>query len=340
MPLRRAELPHLLRGVAACPSPKRFIYVKVFNVSLKNYKGVIMARARKVLPQTRQINFEQLFAGRDWASSLRGHISSPDGLKQFEAFVRSKAFMDAMRLASLTPEGRKNIVAALQDKDLRGAMLKNFDSHTVRWAIGDLFNSPQGKLIMGELLFSKGLPSFSSLAAVRDIVRAMVTTKLEKKEIMRDFNHFKIPEQTIKAKPEDTAWFKKAMSSDANTKSFLSEIRSGEGIVRMMNFLRTQKAREVFDDVLSTPEGRKRVARLLTSLQGQVILKMAMKTPEGMNMVGFLWNMQNGKDMIKGQMLNPAGLRTIHLIIGFQQEFNQEQQRRQNILGTKLQRGR
>jgi hypothetical protein len=296
-----------------------------------------MARART---REQQMDFRQLFTSPDWASTLRAHISTPEGMRQFNAFVRSDAFMEAMRNASLTPEGQRNIVAALQEESTRGALLRNFDSYRVRWAIGDLFNSPQGRQIMNQLLFSDGLPSLSSLAAVRDIVRTMVTTTLPESEIIRDFNHFRIPEQTIHATDGDLRWFRDAISTDARTESFLRELGTGQGISRVVNLLRTQEARGLFNDIMRTRGGRQRIARLLGSLEGLVALRVAMKTPEGMNMVGFLWNMPNGKQMIRDGMLNIRGMNALYQIFRFQQDFHAEQERRQGIMGTRPRRGR
>jgi len=272
------------------------------------------------------VDFKQLFTEKDWFSKLKKLVENPETRKQFVSFVRSEAFIGAMKQAVMTEDGRKSIVSALKDATVRTAMLSNFDSYTVRWAIGDLYNSPDGQKVMKELIRPSGAK------AVLDIVKAMTGTKLSIDEIRKDFGHYKKKEdEGIHARPERLQWLREGLSSDAKAKDFMRELETDEGKGKMVALLRSQEIRGAMDDMMSTKDGRRRLAEMLKSKAGLEILESAMRTPEGVNVVGYLWNMPNGKELLKENMINPSGIRALYKIFGYQGRFNEMEEKLKKV---------
>lgn len=261
-------------------------------------------------------DFTKLFEGKDWYGKLKRLTPDPEEKKQFVAFVRSDNFLESMKKASKTEEGRENIVKALKDDEIRKILLSNFDSYTVRWAIGDLFNSPEGQQIMKMVAWPL---SIAGGKVVKDVVTAMTTTKLSEEEVMKDFNHYKKKEQEFHATQEDLEWFKKFISK--------AKFDSVEDMTKLFTILRTQEIREKLNEILKTENGKKQIADMLKSENGRVVLELLMKTPEGMNVVGYMWNMKNGKDMLKENMLDVEGLKTIYTILKCQMSYTDTEQK-------------
>jgi len=285
--------------------------------------------------QIQKIDFNKVFFQADWCPRLRELVKDPNKLAQFVSFVRSDAFIGAMQRTAKSSEGRKNIVEALKDETLRGILLSNFDSYTVRWAIGDLFNSIQGQLIMVDLVFRQFPPSRGSINAVTDIVKAMATTKLSKEEILRDYEHFKKKEnENLHASAQDLKWLRDGFSSNAKMARFLMEIYWGKGRRRLIQLLRTQEVRPALNEMLGTAAGRSRMATLIRSDIGLSILEELMKTPEGVNVVGYLWNF-NGKTMLFEHMVNLRGLGVMLQIMDYQQKYAEIEKRRGKIMGAR-----
>ncbi len=301
--------------------------------------------------QVRKTDFEKLFTQAGWCPQLKELIKDRNQLAQFVSFMRSEAFIEAMLKTSQTPEGRKNIVEALQDKELRRTMLRNFDSYTVRWAMGDLFNSPAGNLIMEDILFR--IPP--DIRPVFEILGTMITTEVPDKEAMGDFNRYKFKEnEDLHARREDLKWLEDKFSSDPNVNMFLLEMGEATGqwklfpplILetkeardafrgRVSNLLRTQEVRQTLNKIMRTEKGRERIAKALKNEAAFSVLKEAMRTPEGINLLGFLFNMSNGKKMLREQLLNLSGLIVLKDIMGAQQEYISLVNRRKGVLRAK-----
>jgi hypothetical protein len=248
-----------------------------------------------------------------------------------------------MKDTAKTPEGQMNIVLALRDDKLRRILLGNFDSHTVRWAIGDLFNSPAAEPIMKNLapeifvgfVTGKDTPGKK---VILEMIATMAFTDLKMEERMKDFNHYKKKEdENIHVNEEDMRLFRTSFSSEEKVEKFLEYISTPEGMTKIIPLLRTQKIRPELDLIMEKEEGRKMVAKMLMSDEGMAVLEEIMKTPEGVNLVGYLWNMPNGKKMIKENMLNFGGIKTLYKIMGFQQKFNAEEERVKKMMKSSVQ---
>jgi len=285
-----------------------------------------MAEPKPVL----QVDFGTLFTQKNWFFALKKVVETSELKQQFVAFVRSDAFMVSMKTAVKTEDGRKNIVLALKDDKIRSAMLDNFKYSSVRWAIGDLYNSPEGQKVMIELLRPSGAK------AVLDIIKAMTGTKLSMEETRKDFEHYKKKEdENIHARPERLQWLAEGLSSDAKAKEFMKVLMADEGKGRMIALLRTQDVRQAIDNMISTKDGRRRLAEMLKSKPGLEILDSVMKTPEGVNVVGYLWNMPNGKELLKENMMNPSGIKTMYKLFSFQERYNKmEKQMEEKLKGV------
>jgi hypothetical protein len=285
-----------------------------------------MAEPKPVL----QVDFGTLFLQKNWFFALKKVVETPELRQQFVTFLRSDAFITAMKQAAKTDDGRKNIVLALKDDKIRGVMLDNFKYSPVRWAIGDLYNSPEGQKVMKELIRPSGAQ------AVLDIVKAMTGTKLSMDETRKDFEHYKKKEdENIHARPERLQWLAEGLSSDAKAKEFMKELETDAGKGKMIALLRTREVRQAIDNMISTKDGRRRLAEMLKSKAGYEILDTAMRSPEGVNIVGYLWNMPNGKELLKENMMNPSGIKTMYKLFSFQERYNKlEKQMEEKLKGV------
>ena len=289
----------------------------------------------------KKMDFKEAFKKKNWYVELKRLIFpkgklDKDQLKQFVKFVRTDAFLKVMKEAAKTEDGRENLVKALKDDSLRKILLMNFDSHTVRWAIGDLFNSPDGQEVMKMLFVNKKevwgkeitYPDLGAAKIVKDIVNAMTTTELKETEIIKDFNHYKKKEKMLHASEEDLKKLEKALSSDKEMNKLLKDVSTKEGREWIIALLRTQEVRSFLNnDVLGDEDKRGRLAKLLKSEAGYGVLDELMNTAEGINVVGFLWNMPNGKKMLKENMTDAAGLKTIYLILNKQTSYNETKEK-------------
>jgi hypothetical protein len=267
--------------------------------------------------------FKELFTQPNWYDSLKVGMKDNGFKNQFIAFIRTDQFLQSMREAVKTPAGRTELAKAFKDDELRGALLKEYQYYPVRWAVGDLYNSSDGRKVYFDMFASwENLGSIPK--ALMDIVKAMTGTKLPRDQALIDWNHYLKPEQQLHATKADLDWFKAGLSSADAVKKLLGEIKSDPGKTRMVALLRTQEIRPALDQVLETKEGRAGLAQLLNSGEGRGVLDQAMVHAEGINVVGYIWNMPGGKTMMS-EKGNGISLLTTALILRHQLTYNENQ---------------
>ncbi len=264
-------------------------------------------------------DFQALFTQADWYGTLTEQVKNADFKNQFVAFIRTKPFLDKMNEIVKTKPGRENLAKAFKDDELRGILLKEYQYYPVRWAVGDLYNSSDGRKVYLDMFAP---PSLSTPKAILDIVKAMTGTKLSREEAIRDWKHYNKPEKELHATNADLDRFKAGLGSAAGLKTLLAEIKTDDGKARMAELLRTQEIRPALDEVLKTTEGRAGLAQLLNSGEGRGVLGKAMDHAEGINVVGYIWNMPDGKTMMseKGNGIGPL---TTALILYHQTTYNE-----------------
>jgi|GEM_PF-3696223 len=271
--------------------------------------------------------FKNLFAQANWYGTLKKQVKNAEFRAQFVAFVRTETFLETMKEAAKTKPGRANLAKSFNDDELRGILLKEYTYSSVRWAVGDLYNSSDGRKVFLNMFAP---PSLSTPKAISDIIKAMTGTKLSREESIKDWKHYLKPEEELHATKADLDWFKGGLGSDKGLKTLLAEIKRDDGKARMAELLRTQEIRPALDEALTTKEGRARLAQLLNSAAGRGVLGKAMDTPEGINVVGYIWNMPDGKTMMseKGNGIDP---RTTALILYHQVAYNEKQDKLKSI---------
>ncbi|MDD5339849.1 MAG: hypothetical protein PHV13_01225 [Candidatus ainarchaeum sp.] len=273
--------------------------------------------------QIKKTDFQALFTQANWYGTLKEGVKNTGFKDQFVAFIRTDPFLQSMKAAVKTPSGRANLAKAFKDDELRGILLKEYQYYPVRWAVGDLYNSGDGRKVYFDMFASwENLGSIPK--ALLDIVNAMTGTKLPRDQALIDWKHYNKVEKELHAAKADIDWFKTGLGSDAETKKLLDGIKTGPGKTRLVALLRTQEIRPALDDVLTTKAGRAGLAQLLNSGAGRGVLGEAMDSAEGINVVGYIWNMPDGKTMMS-EKGNGIGLLTTAVILRHQLTYNENQ---------------
>jgi hypothetical protein len=267
--------------------------------------------------------FKDIFTQANWYDSLKAGVKYDDFKNNFVAFIRTEPFLQSMKDAVKTPSGRTNLAKAFKDDELRGILLNEYQYYPVRWAVGDLYNSGDGRKVYFDMFASwENLGSIPK--AMLDIVKAMTGTKLPREQALIDWKHYNKPEKELHATSADLDWFKTGLGSAEAAKKLLAEIKSDPGKTRLVALLRTQEIRPALDEVLATKEGRAGLAQLLNSGAGRGVLDEAMKSAEGINVVGYIWNMPDGKTMMS-EKGNGISLLTTAVILRHQLMYNENQ---------------